>query len=652
MKTSQRLSKESTQSGRFHILPIVSRLREYLILPLLLLSLLSVQPVLAQQVDIQRIESNLKNVYGLKRLKALNELSQHYHQQDHRKAVKYGRLAVRLGENIFEDGNSNVSQKEKVHLLRAYFQLGEIMYNRENFFEAQEYLEECQSLAVELEQGRYSDRTADYLMSIQQRIESGEIKPNFFNRTFNDIKIGEVISSATNDLTIKSQVNLGEADEKKGDYKAAMKHYQKAINLLKNKGDAEMVNELNLRVAFILDSLNEHIAAQEFLTEVITGMEKERTSAIFEIDSKDFNIETIPDVKPPSAPKAPPKPGKVEPKNLKALSERFAEERDFEKSLAYYKMYNELSQKMVEDSLYAAAENQKRENEILMLKQQKQIADLNVKTLEQEREKQMRLRNTYLLISFLILISAFVTLFFYLSKRRQHKRLEIAYRDLDKTKNKLAGAEQKIVKLLSQHVSGDVARQLLMNNTDKPGERCFVCIMFLDIRDFTPMAEKLSPEEIIEYQNNVFGFMIDIVQQHNGTINQLLGDGFMATFGAPVSKGNDCQNAFEASKAILHELKERSQAGLIPKTRVGIGLHAGYVVTGNVGNEQRKQYSVTGNPVIIASRVEQLNKTYKSQLIITEEVFQKLGQPVNLKQPFLEVEVKGRSNPVKILKIA
>jgi adenylate cyclase len=206
--------------------------------------------------------------------------------------------------------------------------------------------------------------------------------------------------------------------------------------------------------------------------------------------------------------------------------------------------------------------------------------------------------------------------------------------------------------LLSQHVSGDVARQLLMNNTDKPGERCFVCIMFLDIRDFTPMAEKLSPEEIIEYQNNVFGFMIDIVQQHNGTINQLLGDGFMATFGAPVSKGNDCQNAFEASQVILSELKDRSQAGLIPKTRVGIGLHAGHVVTGNVGNEQRKQYSVTGNPVIIASRVEQLNKTYKSQMIITEEVFHKLDQPVNLKQPFLEVEVKGRSNPVKILKIA
>jgi adenylate cyclase len=191
-----------------------------------------------------------------------------------------------------------------------------------------------------------------------------------------------------------------------------------------------------------------------------------------------------------------------------------------------------------------------------------------------------------------------------------------------------------------------------MNFTDKLGERRFVCIMFLDIRDFTPMAEKLSPEEIITYQNNVFGFMIDIVQQHHGNINQLLGDGFMATFGAPVSSGNDCQNAFQAAKEILHEVKERNEAGLIQKTKIGIGLHAGHVVTGNVGNESRKQYSVTGNPVIIASRVEQLNKEFKTQLIITEEVYEKLDKPIKLTQPFLEVEVKGRTHPVRILKIA
>jgi adenylate cyclase len=220
---------------------------------------------------------------------------------------------------------------------------------------------------------------------------------------------------------------------------------------------------------------------------------------------------------------------------------------------------------------------------------------------------------------------------------------------LDKTKGKLENAEQRIVNLLKQQVSGDVAQALLVGGTTQPVERRFVCIMFLDIRDFTPMAEKISPEELIKYQNDVFGFMIDIVQQYNGTINQLLGDGFMATFGAPISRGNDCQNAYDAATGIIEELKKRVESIVIPKTKVGIGLHAGNVVTGNVGNEARKQFSVTGNPVIIAARVEQLNKKYNSQLIITEEVYDKLDDKSRITQSFKSVVVKGRSEPVKIL---
>ena len=93
--------------------------------------------------------------------------------------------------------------------------------------------------------------------------------------------------------------------------------------------------------------------------------------------------------------------------------------------------------------------------------------------------------------------------------------------------------------------------------------------MFLDIRDFTPFVEKLGPEEIIEYQNKVLGFMIEKVIEYGGIVNTILGDGFMATFGAPVSHGNDCQNAFLAAKEILLEIKERNEAGVIQKTKVG-----------------------------------------------------------------------------------
>lgn len=175
--------------------------------------------------------------------------------------------------------------------------------------------------------------------------------------------------------------------------------------------------------------------------------------------------------------------------------------------------------------------------------------------------------------------------------------------------------------------------------------------MFLDIRDFTPFAESRQPEEIIAYQNDVFGFMIEIISKHHGVINQFMGDGFMATFGAPISYENDIQNAFEAAVEIVQEVNARSADGRIHHTKVGIGLHAGNVVAGNVGTEIRKQYSVTGNAVITAARIEQLNKSYRSQLLISDAVYERISEAGLKVQPF-ETNIKGRSEPIKIYKIA
>ena len=161
-----------------------------------------------------------------------------------------------------------------------------------------------------------------------------------------------------------------------------------------------------------------------------------------------------------------------------------------------------------------------------------------------------------------------------------------------------------------------VAKELLSESSDDKIQRKLVCIMFLDIRGFTPFAESRKPEEIIQYQNKVFGFMIDSVYKHHGIINQFLGDGFMATFGAPVSTGNDCINAVNSAIEISNELKLQIEQAKLPDIKIGIGLHAGDVVTGNVGTSTRKQYSVTGNVVILASRIEQLNKKYDSTVLI------------------------------------
>ena len=116
----------------------------------------------------------------------------------------------------------------------------------------------------------------------------------------------------------------------------------------------------------------------------------------------------------------------------------------------------------------------------------------------------------------------------------------------------------------------------------------------------------------------------------------------MATFGAPLSKGNDCLNAFEAAHKILKVLDKKVVAEEIFPTKVGIGLHAGNVVTGNVGNEDRKQYSITGNTVILAARLEQLNKEYGSSLVYSKEVHDALPELGKKDVQFESVMVKWK----------
>ncbi len=145
-------------------------------------------------------------------------------------------------------------------------------------------------------------------------------------------------------------------------------------------------------------------------------------------------------------------------------------------------------------------------------------------------------------------------------------------------------------------------------------------MMFLDIRNFTKFAESRQPEEVVNYLNTLFDFMIEIINQNNGIINKFLGDGFMAVFGAPVSDGQDCRNAVNAAMAIIKRLDEEVKAGTIPHTTAGIGIHAGPAVTGNVGSSQRKEYTIIGDVVNMASRIEQLNKQYGSQVLISDEV--------------------------------
>lgn len=211
--------------------------------------------------------------------------------------------------------------------------------------------------------------------------------------------------------------------------------------------------------------------------------------------------------------------------------------------------------------------------------------------------------------------------------------------------------KKEVIDLFGQQISPKIVDNILSNRNELSGSRKDVCIMFLDIRGFTSFVDDHQPEEVVSYLNTLFGFMIESVESHQGVINQFLGDGFMATFGAPVAVGNSSQHATEAAQEIIAKISNEYQKGNIPKTRIGIGLHYDEAVTGNIGSATRKQYSITGKVVIMASRIEQLNKKYNTCLLISKEVYSQLNSSTQSTFDWLEdSKVKGSEKLISLYK--
>ena len=210
----------------------------------------------------------------------------------------------------------------------------------------------------------------------------------------------------------------------------------------------------------------------------------------------------------------------------------------------------------------------------------------------------------------------------------------------------------RISRTFGEYVSPEVMSKLLDLKPDLRSESKNVCVMFLDIRNFTRFAEKRSPEEVVQYLESLFEFMIEIVNRHHGIINKFLGDGFMAVFGAPLSDGKDCANALEAAQEILARVHQEVASGTILPTTVGIGLHAGEAVTGSIGSELRREYTVIGDVVNLAARIEKLNKDFDSQLLISEMVWQAVNGDNGKAVPMGQVQVRGREQAIQVYQLA
>ncbi len=212
--------------------------------------------------------------------------------------------------------------------------------------------------------------------------------------------------------------------------------------------------------------------------------------------------------------------------------------------------------------------------------------------------------------------------------------------------------KRRLRSLFSGYVSPDVLHDLLAGKADAgtAGRRREVCLLFSDIRGFTTRSEKLAPEAVVTLLNRYFEEMVAAIHSHGGTVDKFIGDGLMAFFGAPQALDNPAAAAFAAGREMLERLDRLNDAlraeGDQP-IAIGIGLHLGPAVIGNVGPAERHEYTAIGDAVNTCSRVEGLTKSLGCPLLVTDTVAAALPDDPGLR-PLGEVPIKGRA-PVRVL---
>ena len=210
---------------------------------------------------------------------------------------------------------------------------------------------------------------------------------------------------------------------------------------------------------------------------------------------------------------------------------------------------------------------------------------------------------------------------------------------------------------LARYFSPDMVA-VISENPEKidHGSRHEVAILFLDIRGFTSLSEKMPPEELVEFLSEFRGRMSSQVFEHNGTLDKYIGDAIMATFGTPSPSpepGRDARNAFAAARGMLQSLREFNQARLSAgkeEIRIGIGLHVGEVFAGNIRAGKHVEYSVIGDAVNVAARIESLTKKFQAELIVSES-FLKYCNPEIAAQKLPKVILRGKSKPIQLYKV-
>jgi class 3 adenylate cyclase len=214
----------------------------------------------------------------------------------------------------------------------------------------------------------------------------------------------------------------------------------------------------------------------------------------------------------------------------------------------------------------------------------------------------------------------------------------------------------RIKELFGQYLTKEISEAIIDGRVNLDGARYEATVMFTDIRGFTAMSENLEPEEIFAFLNDYLGRMIEVIAARRGIIDKFLGDGILAVFGLPVPSSTHADDAFAAAmdmRVALAAMNAERLAEGRAAVRIGIGMHTGDVIAGNVGSAKKLQFTVIGDTVNLASRIEGMNKDYGSYLLISGATYERLG-PAFRSAPFERIGgalVRGKSEGVDLYRL-
>ncbi|MCK5685570.1 adenylate/guanylate cyclase domain-containing protein [bacterium] len=215
---------------------------------------------------------------------------------------------------------------------------------------------------------------------------------------------------------------------------------------------------------------------------------------------------------------------------------------------------------------------------------------------------------------------------------------------------------EQIKETFGKYVSVEIAKKLLEEKEiNLGGENIEATVLFSDIRNFTTMSERMTPEDVVSFLNSYFSFITEPIMENNGVINKFIGDAVMAIFTPLLGSENHVDDAVKAVIGMRKKLKEYNASGNMDvEIRFGVGLNMGVLVAGNIGTDKRLEYTVIGDTVNVAARLESETKNCKCDIIISESTYEGLSEKLKndlIVNKINDLKLKGKEKPIIAYKI-